>query len=200
MAVARIEYVGRSAAWGSALLATFGGALVAAGLLVGDPGLGYPPDAPVVVDHRSLHGTLHDVAGLIAFTSIVAATFVFARYFGVDRRSRPWAWYSAGTGLAVTAIAVIVVGLILAHGGTAVDLPVGTLQRIAIVAGWGWLALVAVRLQLATSAHDPTAGLKDGRHWYHLNRSGSQRRANAIAVVTSVGRNTTGRKNGPVPS
>jgi len=149
IAVAEFEPARRSAARGSALLATFGGALIATGLIVGDPGIGYPPDAPAVVDHWSLHGTLHDLAGLVAFASIVAATFVFARCVGVDQGDRLWARYSTGTGLAMSAIAATVVGLTLAHGGSSAGLPVGTLQRIAIAAGWGWLALLALRFQRA---------------------------------------------------
>jgi hypothetical protein len=145
--VGRIVRSGPVASLGPALLSTFGSALAAAGLFVGDPGRGYPPGASLPTGQHSLHGIVHELAGLVAFAAIVAAMFVFARYFAVDQRSRGWALYSLGTGVAVMAVAAIVIGLTVAHGGTTGDLPVGALQRIAIGAGWGWLALLALRLR-----------------------------------------------------
>jgi len=147
IAFGRMERRSRAASRGAALLATFGGALAFTGVLVGDPRRGYPPGAPIEVHHTVL-GTLHDVAGLVAFVAIAAAMAALARYFTVDRHDRAWARYSTVTaGVFVTA-AFAAAALTVAHGGSAVDQPVGVLQRVAIVVGWGWLALLARRFEM----------------------------------------------------
>lgn len=143
----RIEPGSRDASRGAASFATLGGALTLAGVIVGDPGRGYPPGAPIEMHHTFL-GTLHDVAGLIAIVAIVAAMIFVARYFAADRRGRTWGRYSVASGAAFVAIALAAAAITAAHGGSAVDQPVGILQRIAIVVGWGWLALLARRCEL----------------------------------------------------
>src|SRR5262249_8561495 len=54
---------------GPILIGIFGGALIAAGVFVTDPGCGYPPGRPA----PSGTGTLHDLATLVVFGSLVAA-------------------------------------------------------------------------------------------------------------------------------
>ena len=129
--------VGPAATWGPRLLFLFGSALIVAGLFVADP-----PGLPTG-RLQSVHGTVHGIAGLIAFTSLSAAAFVFARRF-----SGGW---STGSRLAgATVLGCFVVssfGSVLMETSAVPDFPVGFVQRIAIVTGWTWVALLALRLR-----------------------------------------------------
>lgn len=119
------------------LIALFGAALLVAGIFPTDPGLGYPVGAPEV---HTLHGTIHGFAGLSVFTLLPAACFVLAWHFGRDKEWR-WAAYSIAVGVAL---------IVLFFGGFAVGqypgAPTGLYQRIAIITGWTWIALVAWHL------------------------------------------------------
>jgi len=131
---------GLAATWGPGLLGVFGAALIVAGAFASDPVLGYPPGTTGV---QSVHGIVHGIAGLISFTSLAAAAFVFSR-----RLAGGWRIFSLATGT------IVVVFFVLATFGcgcwspTSVPTgwPVGLLQRIAVVTGWGWTALLALRL------------------------------------------------------
>jgi hypothetical membrane protein len=137
---------GRSSVGGPIMLGIFGVALIIAGIFVTDPSLGYP-----VGTHSSgpqtLHGTIHGVAGLIAFSSLAIASFVMARRFAGDPNWKGWALYSFITGalIAVFFIATTVVSA-LDENGVLPGSPTGLLQRIAIIVGWGWVTLLAIRL------------------------------------------------------
>jgi hypothetical protein len=137
---------GRSSVGGPIMLGIFGVALIIAGIFVTDPSLGYP-----VGTHSSgpqtLHGTIHGVAGLIAFSSLAIASFVMARRFVGDPNWKGWALYSFITGvlIAVFFIAATVVSA-LDENGTLPESPTGLLQRIAIIVGWGWVTLLAIRI------------------------------------------------------
>ncbi len=142
----QVLYAGRKYAWGPAMIGIFSVALIFAGLFVTDPSLGYP-----VSIHSSgpqtLHGTIHGVAGLIAFSSLAIAGFVVARRFAGDPDWKGWALYSiiTGTLVAVFFIASTAVSA-LDENGILPGSPTGLLQRIAIIAGWSWIALLAIRL------------------------------------------------------
>ena len=137
---------------GPMLIGVFGGAVVAAGLFAADPGGGYPPGRPA----PSGTGTLHDLATLVVFGSLVAAAAVFAHSFARAGR-RAIAWYSAATAVAV-AIGFAVI--IAAFNGTGeVSRVGGLIQRLVVVIGWLWLTLLAVdarsqRLRGDSSAPD----------------------------------------------
>ena len=127
---------GRAATWGPRLLFLFGSALIVAGLFVADP-----PGLPTG-RLQSVHGTVHGIAGLISFTSLSAAAFVFARRF-----SGGWSTGSRFAGATVLGCFVVsTFGSVLMETGAAPDFPVGFVQRIAIVTGWTWIALLALRL------------------------------------------------------
>jgi hypothetical membrane protein len=137
---------GRGSVWGPLLLGIFSMALIVAGLFVTDPSLGYPPGT-----HgggpQTLHGTIHGLAGLVAFSALALASFVMARRFAGDPNWKGWALYSIVTG------AVVIVFFIASTTVSALDesgvlpgSPSGLFQRIAIIAGWGWIALLAIRL------------------------------------------------------
>jgi hypothetical membrane protein len=142
----QVLHTGRGSVWGPILLGAFSVALIVAGLFVTDPNLGYPPGTHSS-GPQTLHGTIHGVAGLIAFSSVAIASFVMARRFAGDPNWKGWALYSIVTGVlvAVFFIAATVVSA-LDESGVFPGSPTGLFQRIAIIAGWGWIALLAFRL------------------------------------------------------
>src|SRR5437660_2569551 len=150
----QILRTGRGSLWGPLLLGTFGVGLIIAGLFVTDPSLGYP-----VGTHgngpQTLHGTIHGIAGLICFSSVAIASFVMARRFAGDPAWKGWALYSTITGIVVLAffVASLTVAT-LEERGVLANAPVGLFQRVAIIAGWGWVSLVALRVlgQMRSSA------------------------------------------------
>ncbi|HEX8727423.1 MAG TPA: DUF998 domain-containing protein [Ktedonobacterales bacterium] len=137
---------GRGATWGPLLLGAFGLSLIVAGVFVTDPSLGYyPPGSPAGA--QTLHGTIHGTTAPIVFGLLTIAIFVFTRRFASDPAWRGWAAYSIITGIVciVTFIACLAVAVLDEHGVLA-NAPSGLLERIAIVSGWGWIALLAIRL------------------------------------------------------
>ncbi|HEU5437934.1 MAG TPA: DUF998 domain-containing protein [Ktedonobacterales bacterium] len=132
----RILRSGKGSIGGPILLGIFGLSLISAGIFVTGPGLGYPPGAPVH-SQESAHAVIHALSGLLAFISLAAACFVLARRFAGDPIWRGWAPYSAVSG-------AIVAGFFVASVSPGV--PAGLLQRIAIIAGWAWIAALAWRL------------------------------------------------------
>ena len=121
--------------------------LLGAGVFVTDPVNGYPPGVPDRMAGYSWHGALHDLFSLFAFAAL-AAYCVFARRFAA-RGERGWPAYSAVTGL----VFVGAFGLPSAGFGRAeglVDLA-DLFQRVAVIAGFGWLTLLAVRFLRSSS-------------------------------------------------
>jgi hypothetical protein len=132
--------LGRSAVAGPLLLGIFAAGVVGAGLFSTDPGGGYPAGMEY---EPTLHGMLHDLVSLVVFTVLPVACLVFARRFAVWGE-RGWAIYSAATGaLLATLFVLMFVGF---NGSTGISSLAGLIQRVWIVAGWGWLLLVAVHL------------------------------------------------------
>ena len=103
-----------------------------------DPGLGYPHEASTIT--LTVHGTIHSLITLVAFIALPAACFVLAGSDTADPAARGWAWYSVATGLLVVVLFVLT-GVTVALGG-----PAGLTQRVLIVVGWSWIALLAIRL------------------------------------------------------
>jgi hypothetical protein len=136
----RVLYPGKGSVWGPILLGIFGLCLIGAGLFVTDPILGYPPGAPST---QTLHGILHmDVFSFVVFISLPAACFVLARRFAGDPAWRGWAFYSIATGILVV---VFFISADLAASPNP-NAPTGFFQRLSIITGWGWIALLALRL------------------------------------------------------
>jgi hypothetical protein len=130
--------------WGARLLVLFGLSLVSAGVFVTDvrPG-GYLAgvDQPAAM---SLHGLLHGLSGLVCFTSLAVAALLLARRF----RGSIWGVYSLATGLVVLASFVSsTASSTLSETGVIPDSPTGLLQRVGIVAGWTWFAVLALQLR-----------------------------------------------------
>jgi len=142
----QVPQTGRGSIWGPLLPGIFGLALIVAGLFVTDPSLGYPPST-----HgggpQTLHGTVHGVAGFITFSSVAIASFVMARRFAGDPDWKGWALCSIVTGILVIVFFIAATAVsALDESGVLPGSPTGLFQRIAIIAGWGWIALLAIRL------------------------------------------------------
>jgi hypothetical membrane protein len=136
---------GKGSTWGPLLFVLFGLGLIGSGLFVADPDLGYPPGAPSSGQAPpTLHGTLHTIATLVTFSSLVAASMVLARRFAGDPGWKGWTFSSRATGLLVVVFLLAsAVTAALDEQGLLPGAPVGLLQRLAIISGWSWIALLA---------------------------------------------------------
>jgi hypothetical protein len=137
----RILHPGRAGTWGPRLIGTFGVSLIAGGVFVADPALGFPPGTPAgTPDQLSWHGMLHAIAPAAGFLALTLACLVFARR-SAALNQRAWAAYSVATGVAVQVLG----------GWTSMSgdyLPLGA----AIVLGFGWASAQAARLRPGSSA------------------------------------------------
>lgn len=123
--------------WGPLLIATYGLGLIVAGLFPPDPLLGFPPGALAGIPAQmSEHAMLHGVGFFVAFFSLIAACFVFARrYFVVGRPG--WGGYSIATGV-ITPV-LILTGMMI-QSATSISFFV-----VGIIA-FGWVGAVAAQL------------------------------------------------------
>ena len=128
---------GPGSKWGPILLGIYGLTFIGAGIFVTDPVLGYPPGASRTL---TVPGILHNLFGQLQFISLSVACFVLARRDAADPARRGWAWYSVATGLLVVASDVFFF-LTFELGG-----PAGLIERIGIIGGCSWIALLALRL------------------------------------------------------
>jgi hypothetical protein len=146
LGVRRMLGPGPAATWGSLLLAAFALGLVASGVFVMDPPAGFPPGQPGDAA-ATWHGIAHDIAGLVVFTALPAAAVVLAARF---RTTRDLEWLgpvSVGAGALTVGLFIAFAAVEEAGGSVA-----GLLQRGAIVAGWGWVAVVAIALLVVSTA------------------------------------------------
>jgi len=136
------------------LIGLYGASLLVAGAFSTDPALGYPPGA---VDAHTTHGMIHGLAGLGAFSLLPAATFVLAAWFG-RHGSRRWMWYSLAVGMTmIVAFIASNVFSTMDMTGRMANAPTGFFQRIAIIAGWTWISMVALHFIRATSLDSQSA-------------------------------------------
>jgi hypothetical membrane protein len=136
----RVLHPGKGSTWGPLLLGLFGLCLIGAGLFVTDPLLGYPPGSPSTL---TLHGAIHMLLSLVVFAALIAACFVLARRFAGDPAWRGWDTYSIVTGILV---AVLFIATDVVASSPNPNAPAGLVQRLCIIIGWVWIALVALRL------------------------------------------------------
>ena len=100
----RALHPGRGGTWGPLLVGAFGAGLVAGGVFVADPALGFPPGAPAgSPEHASWHSVAHSIAAGVAIDLGLAACFVFARR-SVALGQRRWAAFCATAGVVVVAL------------------------------------------------------------------------------------------------
>ena len=162
----------RGAIGGPVLIGAFGIDLIVAGFFSTDPALGYPAGA---VQMHTAHGMIHGLAGVVAFTSLPAAAFVMAWHFGAQHGGRRWALYSAAIGALVIVVFITMTTTSALDGaGRWSNAPTGLLQRIAIIGGWTWIAMVA---------------------WHQLHVLAG-RDANSAIAPTVIYRNSSGRRSG----
>ena len=135
-ALAGSDLAGR---WGPRLIAVYGAALVAAGLLRADPADGFGPGAPAgKAAQISWHAAGHLVSASVGFTALIVACFVVARYFGREGH-RGLAVYSRVSGLAFLAAFA---GVTTGSSSSAVVLPF----YAGVLIAWTWLAVTSVHL------------------------------------------------------
>jgi hypothetical protein len=105
-----------------------------------DPDLGYPPGAPTT---QTLHGTIHLLLGAVVFSALPAVCFVLARRFAADPAWRGWTIYSLVNGVLLI---VFIIAQKVAALSTDPNAPIGLLQRLALIAGFVWISLLAFQL------------------------------------------------------
>lgn len=133
--VRRTVTAGRGATWGPILLAIYGIGLIAGGVFVADPGLGFPPGTPDGIPATfTWHGTIHAFAPPIAFLALVVACIVFARRFAADG-DRGWSTYSA-----ITAAAAFILAIPVPPEGASIRL------ALAMSIGAAWVSALAMHL------------------------------------------------------
>jgi hypothetical membrane protein len=142
----RVLRSGRGALWGPLLLGIFGFSLLIAGIFVTDPSLGYDP-VGVTAGVQTLHGTIHGTNAPLVFGSLTLALFVMARRFAGDPAWRGWFLYTLLSGILLIGsfIACLTVA-VLDEKGILPNAPAGLLERVAIIVGWVWIVLLALRL------------------------------------------------------
>ena len=116
------------------LLGLFGVGLVAAGVFVADPALGYPPGTPdAIPTTQSWHSIMHGVAAIVSFTFLTAACLTLGyRFF--RQRQLGWGAYSVLSG-------------IVAFGMPSIPNPWGgVFLFVAAGIGFAWLAALCVKL------------------------------------------------------
>jgi hypothetical protein len=131
---------------GSVALAVFGCSLIAAGVFVTGPALGYPPGADVH-SKESWHASLHGLAGVGAFGSLAVACFIFAFSLAGNTAWRGWTPYSIAVGVALAlSFFLSNITAVLDMIGVWPNAPTGVIQRVGIVLGWTWVSYFAWRL------------------------------------------------------
>jgi Protein of unknown function (DUF998) len=126
---------GRASTAGPVLIGLYGIGLVAAGVFVADPAVGFPPGTPdEIPKHISWHSMLHGVAAIVSFTFLVGACLAFAyRFAGLGQWG--WAIFSIASGV----IAFVLPAVPNPWGGVFIFVAAGI--------GWAWLFALSTRLR-----------------------------------------------------
>ena len=94
----------------------------------------------------TLRGLVHGLSSLVVFGSLSAAAFAWA-WRSWREAELLWAAYSGVTGFVVLAFFMGCSALIKKEiKGEISDAPIGLCQRLSIIPGWVWIALVAAHL------------------------------------------------------
>ena len=105
------------------------------------PAYGYPPGTPDVFPTAIPSSAYVHVVGAIAFFgAMIAAPLLLARRF---RRTNEPRWATVSIGAAAAVLLFFAASSADPSGKPFVPAFVGLLQRLSIVAGLGWIALVA---------------------------------------------------------
>ena len=131
---------------GAFLIGLYGVCVLGGGIFVTDPALGFPPGTPDVYPETfSWHGLLHFIAGQIAFLSLIAATFVYGKYFAVNQIQK-WATFSRLTG-GIFLAAIIALMATAGMESTAGMVWASIFLYLAVALGWMWLSALASRMR-----------------------------------------------------
>ena len=133
---------------GALLVGIYGLGVLGGGLFVPDPALGFPPGTPdTYPTTMSWHGLLHFIFGQIGFLALIAASFVYARYFAANSL-RGWAMFSTLTGV-IFLFAII--ATVATAGG---DGSVWALLALyaAVILAWMWLTALSYRMRSELAA------------------------------------------------
>jgi hypothetical protein len=134
----RVSGVTAGRLWGPLLLGVYGLGLIAAGIFVADPALGFPPGTPPGPPRTiSGHGLLHFISGGVGFLGLIASCFVFARRFAALKQPA-WAAYSMATG-------VIFFAAFFAIASGSGKIWINLAFCFAVVLAWAWITAVAAR-------------------------------------------------------
>ena len=131
----RVLHPGRAGTFGPLLMGLFGLGLIAGGVFVADPALGFPPGTPDGIPATvSWHAAVHNVAPIVAFNALIIVTFVFARRFAGQRE---WGWFADSMATGANCL-----GLAIWPG---ID---GISVRLAVMVtlGFAWTTALAARL------------------------------------------------------
>lgn len=141
----RVLTPGPGCRWAPIGVGLAGLGLVVAGIFPTDPLQGYPPGTPPGLPLiPSWHAVLHLVGALLFFGGVPFGSIVLARRFAAVG-AVGWAIYSAVSGIGM----LLINAATGASPGTAGMFPdvAGLLQRISIVLGLAWLALLFLDLR-----------------------------------------------------
>ena len=139
----RVAQADKRLRWGALLIGLYGLGVLGGGIFVTDPALGFPPGTPDTYPQTmSWHGLLHFIFGQIGFLALIAASFVYARYFGTNGL-RGWAIFSTLTG-ALFLFAII--STVVTAGGDGSIWALLALY-VAVILAWIWLSALSYHMR-----------------------------------------------------
>lgn len=148
--------------WTARLVATAGVALALLAVFPIDPGQGYPPGQPAV---HHWTGLVHGIVGTVLFAALTAAALTLARQVRGVVGWSSWRTYSLACGVVVAVSYLVTVVLTsLDQTGIWSNAPSGLTERLALLAGLGWCALLAGRLLATTATAGPLHQATTGGH------------------------------------
>jgi hypothetical membrane protein len=133
----RVLQPGRGGTTAPILVGTYGAGVLAGGVFVADPALGFPPGTTAPAS-MSWHSVVHFIAGAIGFLALIAGCFVFASRFAAQRKAG-WAAFSVVTGVLFLAAFA---GIASGGGQPAFNIAF----TVAVVLAWSWISAVSARL------------------------------------------------------
>ena len=131
---------------GAFLIGLYGVCVLGGGIFVTDPALGFPPGTlDVYPETFTWHGLLHFIVGQIAFLSLIAASFVYGKYFAVNEM-RKWATFSRLTG-GIFLAAIIALMATAGMESTTGMAWASIFLYVAVALGWVWLSALIIQMR-----------------------------------------------------
>ena len=132
----------RGGTWGPILLGVYGLSLIAAGFFIPDPMRGFPPG--MTYGTISTGGIMHLVAGMVGFTGLIAACFVFAKRFTAQKQ-KGMQTFSLITAFVFLFSFIGIAGFSGSSEDTVVMI-VTLAFYLAVLLSWIWLSTITARL------------------------------------------------------